>query len=528
MNILVAEPLSPAGLEILKAQPGWNVIVADPKTYGEHLATADALLVRSAVRVTADVLKRAPKLRVIGRAGVGVDNVDLPAATGAGVLVMNTPGGNAVAVAEQTLGFMLSMARHIPQATASTKAGKWEKKKFVGNELRGKTLGIIGLGAIGREVVIRARGFGMKIVSYDPYVSPQTAADLNVDLVALDDLYAQSDYITIHVASTPETHRMINSAAIAKMKPGARFINCARGELVNHDDLLAALQSGALAGAALDVFDPEPLPNGHPLLAQENLIATPHTGASTEEAQEIVGQRICEQVAQYLREGLAINAVNMPALTPEAYKSLGPYITLAERLGLFASYISDGNPDTVQITYWGRIAEQNTQLIRNAVLAGILNRSLSQKANLVNAMQIAGERGFSISERHQKRVSHIDAVEVEINTSGGKTRVEGAVVLDRPRLIRVDGIYCEVMLGGRLIFMENNDVPGVIGQVGTILGQNNINIANFSLGRQDVPVTVGGPLTAIAVVEVDGDVPESVLNQLRANPAVRIARVVTF
>jgi len=528
MNILVAEPLSPAGLALLQEQAGWNVIVADPKTYGEHLATADALMVRSAVRVTGDVLKRAPKLRVIGRAGVGVDNVDLPAATQAGVLVMNTPGGNAVAVAEQTMGFMLSLARHIPQAAASTKAGKWEKKKFTGNELRGKTLGIIGLGAIGREVVIRARSFGMRIVAYDPYVSPQTAKDLNVELGPLDDLYAQSDYITIHVASTPETFRMINAQSIAKMKDGARFINCARGELVNHDDLLEALKSGKLGGAALDVFDPEPLPPGHGLLEQDNLIGTPHTGASTEEAQEIVGLRICEQVIQYLKDGIAINAVNMPALTPEAYRALGPYITLAERLGQFASHIADTNPDSVQITYWGRIAEQNTQLIRNAVLAGILNRSLSHKSNLVNAMQIAGDRGLSISETHQKRVSHIDAVEVEIATQSGKTTVEGAVVLDKPRLIRVDGIYCEVMLGGRLIFLENNDVPGVIGQLGTVLGQNQINIANFSLGRQDHPAQPGAPLTAIAVVEVDGTVPESVMQQLRALEAVRVARMVSF
>jgi len=366
----------------------------------------------------------------------------------------------------------------------------------------------------------------MKIVAYDPYVSPQAAADLQVELLPLDTLYATADYITIHVASTPETHRMINAAAIAKMKPGVRFINCARGELVNHDDLLEALKSGKMAGAALDVFDPEPLPADHPLLAQENLIGTPHTGASTEEAQEIVGLRICEQIAQYLREGVAINAVNMPALTPEAYRSLGPFITLAERLGQFASYIADGNPDKVHITYWGRIAEQNTQLIRNAVLAGILNRSLSHKSNLVNAMQIAGDRGLSISETHQKRISHIDAVEVEIGTSAGRTAVEGAVVLDKPRLIRVDGIYCEVMLGGRLIFMKNDDVPGVIGQVGTVMGENHVNIANFSLGRAETPDPAGA--VAIAVVEVDNDVPESVLEKLRALKAVRVARLVTF
>src|SRR5512146_1668560 len=382
MKILVAEPLAAAGIELLKSQPGWDVVVSNPKEYAQHLADADALLVRSAVKVNGEVLAKAPKLKVIGRAGVGVDNVDLPAATSAGVLVMNTPGGNAVSVAEHTLGLMLSMARSIPQANASTKSGKWEKKKFMGTELRGKKLGILGLGSIGREVVQRALGFEMKILASDPYVNSQSAADLGVSLVSQDELYAQSDYITVHVALTKETTGMLNDAAFAKMKTGVRIVNCARGELVDGAALARAIQSGQVAGAALDVFQTEPPPAGDPLLALETVLATPHIGGSTEEAQEIVGVRIVEQVVEYLKNGVAINAVNMPALSPEQYRTMGPFISLAERLGTFASFISDSNPVTVKFTYSGRIAELNTTLVRNAGLSGLLARSLASKANL--------------------------------------------------------------------------------------------------------------------------------------------------
>jgi D-3-phosphoglycerate dehydrogenase len=313
MKILVAEPLAAAGIELLKSQPGWDIVISNPKEYSQHLADADALFVRSAVKVNADVLAKAPKLRVIGRAGVGVDNVDLPAATAAGVLVMNTPGGNAVAVAEHTLGLMLCMARSIPQAITSTKSGKWEKKKFMGSELRGKTLGILGLGYIGQEVAKRARGFEMKIIASDPYANPKVAADLGVSLVTLDDLYAQSDYITLHVAITKETDGMLNDAAFAKMKPGVRIVNCARGELVDEAALARAIQSGKVAGAAIDVFETEPPPAGDPLLALETVLATPHIGGSTGEAQEIVGVRIVEQVVEYLQRGVAVNAVNAVA-----------------------------------------------------------------------------------------------------------------------------------------------------------------------------------------------------------------------
>jgi D-3-phosphoglycerate dehydrogenase / 2-oxoglutarate reductase len=310
MKILVAEPLAAAGIELLKAQPGWDIVISNPKEYVQHLGDAEALFVRSAVKVNADVLAKAPKLRVIGRAGVGVDNVDLPAATSAGVLVMNTPGGNAVAVAEHTLGLMLCMARSLPQAIASTKSGKWEKKKFMGAELRGKTLGVLGLGYIGQEVAKRARGFEMKIIASDPYAKPKIAADLGVSLVTLDQLYAQSDYITLHVAITKETNKMLNDAAFAKMKPGVRVVNCARGELVDGEALDRAIQSGKVAGAAIDVFETEPPPAGDPLLALETVLATPHIGGSTGEAQEIVGVRIVEQVVEYLQRGVAVNAVN--------------------------------------------------------------------------------------------------------------------------------------------------------------------------------------------------------------------------
>ncbi|HEV8416449.1 MAG TPA: hydroxyacid dehydrogenase [Bryobacteraceae bacterium] len=310
MKILVAEPLAAAGIELLKAQPGWDIVISNPKEYSQHLGDADALFVRSAVKVNADVLAKAPKLRVIGRAGVGVDNVDLPAATAANVLVMNTPGGNAVAVAEHTLGFMLCMARSIPHASASTKSGKWEKKKFMGSELRGKTLGILGLGYIGQEVAKRAHGFEMKIVASDPYANPKIAADLGVSLVSLDQLYAQSDYITLHMAITKETNGMLNDAAFARMKTGVRIVNCARGELVDSAALARAIESGKVAGAALDVFETEPPSAGDPLLALEPVLATPHIGGSTGEAQEIVGVRIVEQVVGYLQHGVAVNAVN--------------------------------------------------------------------------------------------------------------------------------------------------------------------------------------------------------------------------
>jgi len=528
MNVLIAEPMAPAGVELFRSQPGWNIIVSNPKEYAQHLAECDALLVRSAVQVTKAVLEKAPKLRVIGRAGVGVDNVDLEAATEAGVLVMNTPGGNAVSVAEHTLALMLAMARHIPQANASTCGGKWEKKKLMGNELRGKTLGIVGLGSIGREVVKRARAFEMRVVANDPYVTSKIAQDLEVELVPLDALYAASDYISLHVAATPETSGMLSAAAFEKMKHGVRIVNCARGELVDEAALRAAVDSGKVAGAALDVFSAEPPPAGFILFGNPNVMATPHIAGSTEEAQEIVGVRIAEQVVEYLKNGVAVNAVNMPALSPERFRALRPYAELAGKLGHFAAHIAVGNPRRMRLTYFGKIAEGNTSLLRSAGLAGALSRSSAAKTNMVNAMQIAEQRGWDVAEAHEKQSVNIDTIRIELETDGGVTTVEGSVLLDKPRLTQVNGIFCELALSGPLVFMINQDVPGVIGHVGTVLGRNAINIANFSLGRRDAPLAPGEPLEALALVATDEVVGEPVLEQLRHNPAVKFARSVDF
>jgi D-3-phosphoglycerate dehydrogenase len=528
MKILVAEPLAPAGIELLKAQPGWTVIQSDPKNFTDHLEDCDALLVRSVVKVRKDVLAKAPKLRVVGRAGVGVDNVDVNAATAAGVLVMNTPGGNAVSVAEHTLGLMLAMARSIPQANASTKSGHWEKKKFIGHELRGKTLGIVGLGSIGREVVKRARGFEMKIVAADPFVSPASAEDLGVTLGSLADLYTKSDYITLHVALTTETHGMINEASIAKMKKGVRIVNCARGELVDPEGVRKGVESGKIAGVALDVFQLEPPAAGDALLALDPVLATPHIGGSTEEAQEIVGVRIVEQVIAYLKNGVALNSVNVPAMTAEQYRAVGPYIALAEHLGTFASWAAAGNPKLVRLVYRGKIGDQNTVLVRNAGIAGVLARSMARRANVVNALQFAADRGLAFAEAHEPRGEHLDSIRLELETDLGITSVEGAVVMDHPRVLQVDGIRCEARMVGHLLFIKALDVPGVIGYIGTLLGQNGINIANFSLGRQDASAVVSGPAQTVSMIETDSPVPEAVLKLLLENKALKLARTVEF
>ena len=518
--------MSPAAIELLQAQPGWDVVISNPKEYEPHLADCEAMLVRSAVKVKAETLAKAPKLRVIGRAGVGVDNVDLAAATAAGVLVMNTPGGNAVSVAEHTFALMLGLARMIPAATVSTLAGKWEKKKFLGNELRGKVLGVVGMGNIGQEVVRRARGFEMRVVVADPYVNPQIASDLGATVVDLDTLFAESDYISLHPPKTPETTHMLNAVSFAKMKDGVRIINCARGELIDAAALKDALTSGKVAGAGLDVFEPEPLAADSPLTTAPNIIATPHIAGSTEEAQEIVGIRIVQQMAEYLNNGVAINAVNMPAITPQQYKAIGPYILLAERLGRFASLISTGPVKAVRVSYSGRIAGMNTSLLRNSALAGVLSRALNSRVNFINAFQLAGQRGVSVNESHTAIPVATEGIRVEVETETGTTPVFGAVVFDKPRLLEVYGIRVEVPLSGCLIFMRNHDVPGVIGHVGSVLGKNSVNIANFSLGRDEGQPEPGKPLRAVAVVEVDGPIADNVITELRSNPAVRFASVV--
>ena len=367
----------------------------------------------------------------------------------------------------------------------------------------------------------------MRVVAHDPYVNAQTARDLGVEMLTLADLYSESDYITLHVALTPETDRMLNAEAFAAMKSGVRIVNCARGELVDQQALEDALAAGKIAGAALDVFLKEP-PGENALFKQEAVVATPHIAGSTEEAQEIVGVRIVEQVVEYLMTGVAINAVNMPALSAEQYRTLGPYVDLAERLGVFLSHIATGNPHTIRLVYRGRLASGNTQLLRNAGLAGVLSRSLEYRANVVNSMQIATQRGFSVAEQSEARPAHMDSIRIEMETDAGSFSVEGAVVLDKPRLIQAEGISCEATLDGNLTYSKNEDVPGVIGYLGTVIGRNGINIANFALGRQDPDHGGKKPLMAISIIETDEPVTEGVIEQIFENKAVKVVRPIAF
>ncbi len=483
-------------------------------------------MVRSAVQVDAALLEHARKLRVVGRAGVGVDNIDLEAATRKGIAVMNTPGANAVAVAEQTLGVMLAMARHLSRADALMHAGKWEKKSLQGTELRGKTLGIVGLGRIGMEVARRARSFGMEIVAHDPFVSLAIAKEQNIRIAALEEVYAAADYLTLHVGLTPQTTGMINAESLKKMKKGLRLVNCARGELVDEAALAEALQQGTIAGAALDVFVQEPLKNS-PLQSMDNVLLTPHIGGSTNEAQEAVGIQIAQQVKEYLKHGVIQNAVNVPSVSHEEYLELQPYIVLAERLGAFLAQVSEGTLEEIALRYAGRIAEAKTELIRNAAIKGILNQSLEEKANLVNAAAIAASRGLRVTEECKpKTASDNDSVlALRLKTSKEEHVVKGSILHHAPRLLHVDGIEAEAPLEQHLIYMRNRDIPGVIGRVGTILGEHKINIANFSLGRRG-DTEPGHASEALAVVHVDGDVPEAVLAELRKAAGVQQAKAI--
>jgi D-3-phosphoglycerate dehydrogenase / 2-oxoglutarate reductase len=529
VKIIVAEKISSSAVAQLR-EPEWTVLTAEQLDgkLAEHLESADALIVRSAVQVDAELLEHAKKLRVIGRAGVGVDNIDLETATHKGIAVMNTPGANAVAVAEHTLGMMLAMARHLCRADALMHAGKWEKKSLQGTELRGKTLGIIGLGRIGMEVARRARAFGMELVAHDPFVSVSVAKDQAIRLAELEDVYAAADYITFHVGLTSQTAGMINAASIAKMKKGVRLVNCARGELVNEADLAEALRNGSVAAAAIDVFAEEP-PKNSPLLALGNVVLTPHVGGSTFEAQQAVGVQIAQQVKEYLKHGVIQNAVNVPSVSAEEYTAMQPYIVLAERMGSFLAQIAEGTIEEISIRYSGHIAEWKTELIRNGAIKGILNQALEERANLVNAAAIAHDRGLRVLEAHKAKASTGGAgsvLSIFLKSTTEQHMVKGAVLhASAPRLLHVDEIDVEAPLERNLIYLRNRDVPGVIGKVGTILGEESINIADFSLGRRPMSKS-DQPREAIAVVHVDGSVPDAVLTKLKKIPAVQQAKAV--
>lgn len=541
MKIVLAEKVSPATLAVFQQEPGWQIVTPDQIKNGlaAELADADGLVVRSAVQVDAKLLESAPKLRVIGRAGVGVDNIDTAAATHQGIVVMNTPGANAVAVAELTLGLMIALARAIPRANATMHAGKWEKKTLQGSELRGKTLGIVGLGRIGLEVARRALSFGMEIIGYDPFVAPVIARENSVTLVPIDEIFKASDYLTLHVGLTTQTEGLINATSLAIMKRGVRIINCARGELIVEAALAEAVRSGQVAGAALDVFRQEPLKES-PFHGLDNVILSPHIAGATDEAQEAIGIQLARQVRDYLKLGVVQNAVNLPSLSHEEYIEVAPYIEMAERLGRFLAHAVPGNLEDIQITYTGRIATGKTDLIRNAAIAGIFSASEgTSDVNRINAAAIAAERGIRIQEDKREFVpgGAGSVLKLVLRAAGAETSASATVLHGTsPRLLSYDGIDIEAPLTGTLIAIRNHDVPGVIGRIGTILGEHSLNIANFALGRaseqgraarlQGVPQ---GQALAVVQIDVEETVSASAavlsLRQVEAIASVRLVEL---
>jgi D-3-phosphoglycerate dehydrogenase len=512
LKIVLAEKVSPATLAILQKEPGWNCITADqidklPGKLPEALADADALIVRSAVQADAALLAHAPKLRIIGRAGVGVDNIDADEATRRGIVVMNTPGANAVAVAELTLGLMIAMARSIPRANATMHAAKWEKKSLQGSELRGKTLGIVGCGRIGLEVARRARAFGMTLLGYDPFIAPVIARENNITLVPIDEIFAASDFLSLHVGLTPQTEGLINKHSLAIMKKGVRIINCARGELIVDEALAAAITSGHVAGAALDVFRQEPLKDS-PYFGLDNVLLSPHIAGSTDEAQEAIGIQLANQVRDYLKLGVVQNAVNVASLTEEEYAEVSPYIEMADRLGQFLAHAVEASVESIALTYNGRLAQLKTDMIRNAAIAGVLHGA--DAINRINATSVAEDRGIRLQEDKREHVAGGagSVLRIALHSApqnGGQSDSAGvATVLHghSPRLLSYDGIDIEAELAGTLVVIRNHDVPGVIGRIGTILGEAKLNIANFALGRPK-PTNKSTTTQALAVVQLD-------------------------
>jgi D-3-phosphoglycerate dehydrogenase len=524
-KVLIADKLSPAALQIFKERG----VEADVKTglAKEELLKIvgdyDGIAIRSATKITADVIKAAKKLKVVARAGIGVDNVDIPAATAAGVIVMNTPFGNSITTAEHAIALMMALARELPAANASTQAGKWEKNRFMGVELTGKTLGLIGAGNIGSIVADRAKGLRMKVIAYDPYLSVERAVDLGIEKVEFNDLLARADFITLHTPLTSETRNIISADAINRMKKGARLINCARGGLVDENALKAALDSGHLAGAALDVFEEEPAKT-NVLFGNEKVVATPHLGASTSEAQENVALQVAEQISDYLLTGAVTNALNMPSISAEEAQKVRPWIALAEKLGAFAGQLIDTSVTAVDILYEGTAGALNTRALTQAALAGLLKPALAD-VNMVNAPVVAKERGIKVSETRRDQQGIYDGyIKITVTLADGTTRrVAGTVFSDgRPRLIQIKDINMDAEFAPHMLYVINEDKPGFIGRLGTLLGEAKMNIASFALGRS------APGADAIALVEVDGGVPEHVVAEIRKLPLVKQANALAF
>ena len=522
MKVLISDNISQNGVDILK-KAGLEVDIKvglTPDELKSIVGSYHALIVRSATKVTADIVKAATNLKLIGRAGSGLDNVDEAAASKRGIVVMNTPGGNTITTAEHTIAMIFALARRIPQANISMCGGKWERKKFMGVELFNKTIGIIGLGSIGGEVAKRAQGLGMKAVAFDPFLSDDKATNLGVKKLDIIALFNRSDFITIHTPLTAETKNLINEETIRQMKDGVFIINCARGNIINEKDLYDALNSGKIAGAALDVFEKEP-PEDNPLIGHEKVVCTPHLGASTQEAQENVAIAIAEQVTEYLIHGTIRNAVNFPSIPLDQVAVLQPYITLAEKIGLFTSQIFEGGITEVILEYKGEAAELNTSPVTIAALKGLLTPILQETVNFVNAPIIAKERGIELKETKSTDAGDYQSMIVmKIKSPQKKLTVSGTLFSKGdPRIIKIDDFTVEIAPEGNMLFMHNNDKPGVIGNIGTLLGKNNINIAKMYFGRE----TAGG--MAISIVNIDSPVSENILKELKNLPNILEVKV---
>jgi D-3-phosphoglycerate dehydrogenase len=525
-KVLISDALSPAAVQIFKDR-GIEVdfqpaLGKDKEKLAAIIGEYDGLAIRSATKVSAKILDNAKRLKVIGRAGIGVDNVDVPAATARGIIVMNTPFGNSITTAEHAISLMLALARQIPEADASTRAGKWEKNKFMGVEIFAKTLGIVGCGNIGSIVADRALGLRMKVIAYDPFLSPERAVEIGVEKVELDDLLKRADFITLHTPLTDKTRNIIDAAAIAKMKKGVRIINCARGGLVDEAALTEALKSGQVAGAAFDVFVEEPA-TASPLFALPNVVCTPHLGAATSEAQENVALQVAEQMSDYLLRGAISNAINFPSITAEEAPKLKPFIALAEKLGSFAGQLTETGLSKVQLSYEGAVAQMNTRALTSAALAGLLRPMLGD-VNVVSAPVVAKERGIVVEETTREMAGDFDSlITVTVTTERQSRAVSGTVFADgRPRIVNIKGIRMDAEFGPSMIYITNLDKPGFIGRFSSTLGEAGINIATFHVGRE----APGG--NAVALIEIDGELPDAVLAKVRALPQVQQARPLHF
>lgn len=519
-RVMLRDGMSPRAKELLEAGGQIAAVVDndkatnDPKALAEVIGDFDGLAIRSGTKVTAEVFAKAPKLKVVGRAGIGVDNVDVAAATSRGVVVMNAPGGNTVTTAEHAVSLMLSLARHVPQATASLRAGQWEKKKFMGVEIADKTLGVLGLGQIGRVVADRARGLKMKVIATDPYVTEAAAKAMGVEMVSREELLARADFITLHVPRLEETKNLVRAETIAKMKKGVRIINCSRGDVVNLDDLLAALNSGKVAGAALDVFPKEPPDPGLPILQHPNVIFTPHLGASTDEAQEKVAEMIARQITDYLVNGVITNAVNFPSLPKEAMDELRPYLNLAERMGSLMGQLIHQTHD-LTITYGGEVANLDTRPLTHAVLKGLLSAHSDEPVNYVSAPALAKAKGLRVKETTSPDTQdYTSLIRLQLEGQAEELNDVWGTIFGKeyPRIVRLGKIYMDAIPEGSVLVIQNHDKPGVIGNLGTTLARHNINIGRFQLGRLEG--------RALCLVNVDTPVDEKAIAEIRGLPNI--------